>query len=120
MCYEQFKFALVPLFQVVALDLRSYNLSDKPQGDKYYSIGHLVEDVQAVMRHLGEAISMGHDWGGGHRMAVRHTSAFLNMPALSSSICPGLTHELAQNSQAARRAPTHVTSSKRMRTSDSL
>jgi pimeloyl-ACP methyl ester carboxylesterase len=56
--------ALAPLFQVVALDLRGYNLSDKPPGGEHYSMHHLVGDVQAVIRHIGKdkAIVIGHDW----------------------------------------------------------
>ena len=45
--------ALAPLFKVVALDLRGYNLSDKPLGGEHYSMDHLVGDVQAVIRHIG-------------------------------------------------------------------
>jgi pimeloyl-ACP methyl ester carboxylesterase len=58
--------AFAPLFQVVALDLRGYNLSDKPLGREHYSMHHLVEDVQAVIHHLkrDKAIIIGHDWGG--------------------------------------------------------
>jgi epoxide hydrolase 4 len=57
--------SLAPLFQVVALDLRGYNLSDKPSGREHYSMHHLVEDVQAVIHHLkrDKAIIIG-DWGG--------------------------------------------------------
>ena len=45
--------ALAPLFKVVALDLRGYNLSDKPLGGEHYSMDHLVGDVQGVIRHIG-------------------------------------------------------------------
>src|SRR5579872_7281655 len=58
--------ALAPHYQTVALDLRGYNLSDKPKGAENYAMTHLVGDVQAVIRHLGrdKAIIVGHDWGG--------------------------------------------------------
>jgi pimeloyl-ACP methyl ester carboxylesterase len=44
--------ALMSKYQVAAIDLRGYNLSDKPQGEEYYLILHLVSDIQAVIRHL--------------------------------------------------------------------
>jgi hypothetical protein len=44
------RWSLAPLFQVVVLDLRVYNLSDKPLGGEHYLMHHLVEDVQAVIR----------------------------------------------------------------------
>jgi pimeloyl-ACP methyl ester carboxylesterase len=53
-------------FQVVAIDQRGYNLSDKPDGVSEYAMKLLVGDVIAVIRHLGKekAIVVGHDWGG--------------------------------------------------------
>lgn len=58
--------ALANDFQVVALDLRGYNESDKPKGVESYAMPLLVADVSAVLRHLGRerAIVVGHDWGG--------------------------------------------------------
>src|SRR5258707_8081014 len=38
-------------FQTVAIDLRGYNLSDKPKGAENYDMNLLVEDVTAVVRH---------------------------------------------------------------------
>jgi epoxide hydrolase 4 len=59
--------ALAPHFRVVAPDQRGYNLSEKPHGVGAYAIDTLVEDVAALIRHLGEeqAVIVGHDWGGG-------------------------------------------------------
>ena len=95
--------ALAPHFQVVALDLRGYNLSDKPQGGEYYSMRYLVSDIQAVIRHLGKdkAIIVGHDWGGViswqfaiHLPAQTERLIILNLPHPR-----GLAHELAHNPQ---------------------
>jgi pimeloyl-ACP methyl ester carboxylesterase len=49
-----------------APDMRGYNLSDKPVDVEQYDLWHLVEDVDALARHLGyEKFSLvGHDWGG--------------------------------------------------------
>lgn len=53
-------------FQVVAVDLRGYNESDKPKGVENYAMPLLVSDIVAVIRHLSRqnAIVVGHDWGG--------------------------------------------------------
>jgi pimeloyl-ACP methyl ester carboxylesterase len=53
-------------YQAVAVDLRGYNLSDKPPGVESYAMPLLVSDVAAVIRHLGkdQAMVVGHDWGG--------------------------------------------------------
>jgi epoxide hydrolase 4 len=58
--------ALSDAFQVVAIDQRGYNLSDKPKGVESYDLRLLVADVAAVVRHLGrdKATIVGHDWGG--------------------------------------------------------
>jgi pimeloyl-ACP methyl ester carboxylesterase len=58
--------ALSKHFQVVALDLRGYNQSDKPEGVENYKIGKLVADVAAVLDHFKQKklVLVGHDWGG--------------------------------------------------------
>jgi pimeloyl-ACP methyl ester carboxylesterase len=93
--------ALADSYQVVAIDQRGYNLSDKPPGVENYDMRLLVGDVIAVIRHFGKdkAIIVGHDWGG----AVAWTLAMnapqyvdkliiLNLPHLR-----GLARELAHN-----------------------
>ena len=53
-------------YRVVAIDLRGYNLSDKPLDPQAYEISQLVGDVRAVIAHEGaeSATVVGHDWGG--------------------------------------------------------
>ena len=46
--------ALSSDFKVVALDLRGYNRSDKPEGVEQYRMPLLVADVAAVVQHHGE------------------------------------------------------------------
>jgi epoxide hydrolase 4 len=50
----------------VALDMRGYNLSDKPEAVDQYAIKYLVEDLRALARSLGHErfIVVAHDWGG--------------------------------------------------------
>jgi len=58
--------ALSEHFQVVAIDQRGYNLSDKPKGVENYDLRLLVGDVAAVVKHFkaDHATIVGHDWGG--------------------------------------------------------
>ncbi|MEA2491524.1 MAG: epoxide hydrolase 4, partial [Acidobacteriota bacterium] len=53
-------------FQVVAPDLRGYNLSPKPRKVSDYALLEIVGDVAALIERLGGApcIVVGHDWGG--------------------------------------------------------
>ncbi|MEC4806010.1 MAG: alpha/beta hydrolase [Jaaginema sp. PMC 1079.18] len=53
-------------YKVVALDLRGYNESDKPQEVEAYRMAELIRDVEAVITGLGyeDCILVGHDWGG--------------------------------------------------------
>lgn len=53
-------------YKVVALDLRGYNDSDKPDGVKAYAMPELVADIQGAIAALGyqRCILVGHDWGG--------------------------------------------------------
>ena len=56
--------ALARIRRVVALDMRGYNLSDKPASG--YDVATLTADIRAVIEALGErqADVIGHDWGG--------------------------------------------------------
>jgi pimeloyl-ACP methyl ester carboxylesterase len=93
--------ALSDSFQVVAIDQRGYNLSDKPKGIENYEMRLLVADVAAVIRHLGrdKATIVGHDWGG----MVAWQFA-MNLPAMTERLVvlnlphpSGLLRELKSN-----------------------
>ena len=103
---------LADKFRVVAVDLRGYNLSGKPQGVESYTMPRLASDILAVIQHLGEerAIIVGHDWGGAIAWTVAMTQPDMvekliicNLPHFK-----GLQRELAcnpeqqKNSQYAR------------------
>uniref|UniRef100_A0A336LSA0 CSON002822 protein n=1 Tax=Culicoides sonorensis TaxID=179676 RepID=A0A336LSA0_CULSO len=49
----------------VAIDMRGYNESDKPQGVDNYTIDILTSDIREVVRSLGKekVILVSHDWG---------------------------------------------------------
>lgn len=52
--------------KVVALDLRGYNLSDKPTEPSAYVLSELIQDIRGVITGLGydRCTLVGHDWGG--------------------------------------------------------
>ena len=53
-------------YHAVALDMRGYNLSDKPEKVESYAVPVVVEDVRALAEKLGaqKFVLVGHDWGG--------------------------------------------------------
>lgn len=53
-------------FHAVAPDLRGFNLSDKPADVSKYHPAILMEDIRALIEHLGHrrCVLVAHDWGG--------------------------------------------------------
>jgi pimeloyl-ACP methyl ester carboxylesterase len=100
-------------YRAVALDLRGYNQSDKPQGKEHYLLEHLVADVKAVIDHLGghPVNLVGHDWGGAisWRFAVTHPGLVKNLVILNlthprgyAAVLANPTPEQLKNTQYAR------------------
>ncbi|ELS01592.1 putative hydrolase or acyltransferase of alpha/beta superfamily [Xenococcus sp. PCC 7305] len=91
--------------KVVALDLRGYNKSDKPQDIKAYAIAELVKDVKDVITGLGYArcILVGHDWGG----AIAWNVAYAHPEMLDKLIVMNLPHP-AKFSEALRSNPQQM------------
>jgi len=88
-------------YRTAALDLRGYNLSDKPAGEAAYAMPNLVGDVAAVVAAEGQkkTILIGHDWGA----AISWQVAF-NRPDLVDKLVimsvphpAGMARELATN-----------------------
>ena len=92
---------LADRFQVVAIDQRGYNLSDKPAGVENYDMRLLVGDVVAVIKHLGQqkAIVVGHDWGGmvAWQVAMNVPEVVDRLIILNLPHPRGLSRELAHN-----------------------
>lgn len=90
-------------YQVAALDLRGYNLSDKPKGVEQYDIVLLAADVAAVIRALGRerATIVGHDWGGAVAwvFAALHPDMTERLIVLQTPHPRGLFRELRTNPQ---------------------
>ena len=95
--------ALAERHQVVAMDMRGYNRSDKPVGVENYSMELLVGDVAAVIRHAGheQATVVGHDWGG----AVAWTLAMVMPDVVERLIILNLPHPQGLARELARNPP---------------
>ncbi|HAB10858.1 MAG TPA: alpha/beta hydrolase [Planctomycetaceae bacterium] len=95
--------ALADSFQVVAIDMRGYNRSDKPKGVEQYDIKLLVGDVAAVIKHVGakQATIVGHDWGGmvAWQFAMALPRQCSRLVILNLPHPRGLSRELANNPQ---------------------
>lgn len=93
--------ALSDAFQVVAVDQRGYNLSDKPEGVESYDMRLLVGDVAAVIKHLArdKATIVGHDWGGmvAWQFAMNLPQMTENLVILNLPHPNGLLRELKSN-----------------------
>lgn len=93
-------------YRVAAMDLRGYNLSDKPKGVAAYAYPQLMGDIEAVIRAEGRssAIIVAHDWGGGiaWRFASEHPELVERLVVLSTPHPAGLTRELATNPEQQR------------------
>lgn len=87
--------------QVVAIDLRGFNESDKPDGVENYALAKLVGDVEAVVKHFGrtKATVIGHDWGGmiAWSFAMQHPEMTERLVILNLPHPACLTRELANN-----------------------
>ena len=92
---------LADRFQVVAIDQRGYNRSDKPAGVASDDMRLLVGDVIAVIKHLGKdnAIIVGHDWGGivAWNLAMNAPQFVTKLVILNLPHPRGLSRELANN-----------------------
>jgi pimeloyl-ACP methyl ester carboxylesterase len=91
-------------FQVVAIDQRGYNHSDRPEGVEQYAMKNLVADVAAVVRHFNrdKAVIVGHDWGGSvaWNFAFAHPEMVDKLIILNLPHPNGLAQVAADNAEA--------------------
>jgi len=77
-------------FKVVALDLRGYNDSDKPEAQSAYVMDEFIKDIEGVIKGLGyqKCVLVGHDWGG----AIAWNFAYAHSEMLERLIILNLPH----------------------------
>ncbi|HEY0682859.1 MAG TPA: alpha/beta hydrolase [Steroidobacter sp.] len=90
-------------YRTAAVDLRGYNLSDKPKGVENYAMPLLVGDIAAVVKaeKVDKAVIVGHDWGGSlawnvamRRPDITELLIICNLPHPA-----GIAREIATNPQ---------------------
>lgn len=90
-------------YRTVAVDLRGYNLSDKPKGVENYAMPLLVGDVAAVIKaeKAERAVIVGHDWGGSiaWNVAMRRPDLTRLLIICNLPHPAGLAREIATNPQ---------------------
>lgn len=88
-------------YQVVAPDLRGFNLSDKPADVGAYRISVVAEDLRQLVLALGhaKAIVVAHDWGGSAAwyLAARHPEVVERLVIVNSPHPTTFARELAHN-----------------------
>ncbi len=77
-------------FQVVAIDLRGYNDSDKPAEQSAYVMDEFIKDIEGVIKGLGyeKCVLVGHDWGG----AIAWNFAYAHPEMIERLIILNLPH----------------------------
>jgi epoxide hydrolase 4 len=100
---EQMRALADQKYRVVAVDLRGYNLSDKPKGIESYAMPLLVEDIAAVVRaeQVPAAVIVGHDWGGAVAWSVAMQKPDITRLLIICNLPhpAGITREIATNPQ---------------------
>jgi pimeloyl-ACP methyl ester carboxylesterase len=86
----------------VALDMRGFNLSDKPNDVNQYRLDILVEDIRAFADYLARGrkfILVGHDWGGfvAWAFAIAHPDALVKLVIINSPHPAVFAHLLTSN-----------------------
>jgi pimeloyl-ACP methyl ester carboxylesterase len=93
-------------YRVIALDMRGYNLSEKPRGVRHYDVDALAADAAALVQRLDPAGAtlIGHDWGGAvaWRAAERHPAAVRRLVILNAPHPATFARELRTPSQLLR------------------
>jgi pimeloyl-ACP methyl ester carboxylesterase len=88
-------------YRTAALDMRGYNLSDKPQGEAAYAMPNLIGDIAAVVKAEGQTstILIGHDWGAAisWQTAMQRPDLVNRLVIMAVPHPAGMARELATN-----------------------
>ena len=98
-------------YEVVAPDMRGYNLSSKPAEVDQYQMKYLVEDLRALAEKLGHKkfILVAHDWGGAvaWAFAVAHPDRLEKLVIINAPH-PGVFQRELQKNPAQQKASQYM------------
>lgn len=98
-------------FQAVALDMRGYNLSSKPENVDDYHVSKLMADLEGLIKHLGheKCFLVAHDWGGAvaWSFAMAHPQMVERLIIINSPHPGVFARELLKN-PAQQKASTYM------------
>jgi len=98
-------------YLAVAPDMRGYNLSSKPIEVEQYRMKFLVEDIRALVEHLGfqKFILVAHDWGGGVAwpFAIRHPE-YLEKLIIINAVHPATFLRELRDNPAQQKASQYI------------
>ena len=103
--------ALEGTCHAVAVDMRGYNLSSKPKGNKPYRVSEVARDIVALADHFGaEKFSLaGHDWGGVIAWHIAATSPErLDKLVVINAPHPTIMKRELRNNSKQRRASAYI------------
>ncbi|HEX7364058.1 MAG TPA: alpha/beta hydrolase [Dehalococcoidia bacterium] len=90
-------------YLAVAPDMRGYNLSSKPAEVEQYRMKYLIEDIVALIEHLGykKCFLVAHDWGAGVAwpFAIRYPDYLDKLIIINGPHPVTFTRELRDNPQ---------------------
>ena len=98
-------------YQVVAPDMRGYNLSSKPADVEQYRVEYLIEDLRLLAEHLGHKrfILIGHDWGGAVAWAFAlHHPDYLEKLIIINAPHPGVFNRELHENPAQQRSSQYM------------
>jgi len=103
---------LAPEFRLIAPDLRGYGLTSRPLDVESYRLGHLIDDVAALIDafDLSMVHLCGHDWGGvlAFAFAEKHPHKAASLTVLNAPP-PAVLQKMIWNDPNQRLASQYIT-----------
>jgi len=98
-------------YRAIAMDMRGYNLSSKPEAVEQYRAKYLIEDIRSLAEHLGykKFILVAHDWGGAVAWPFAHQhSKYLEKLIIINAPHPNIFAKLLASNKEQQKASQYI------------